>query len=130
MNKKFLGFVLVLPLTLSACATAPRSIYLGAAIGGAVGGGVGQAASHNSAGTAIGALIGAGLGSLFGYAAYNDKNKKASATGKAIPVEDLMPSLTKPRIRSYIVPDTIEGNKYIKSHRVFILENPGSWSKD
>jgi len=28
------------------------------------------------------------------------------------------------------VPDTIEGNKYIKAHRVYILEDPGSWSKD
>lgn len=44
--------------------------------------------------------------------------------------EELVPFLTRPKIRSYIVPDTIEGNKFIKSHRIFILENPGEWSKD
>lgn len=43
--------------------------------------------------------------------------------------EDDAPALTKPKIRSFIVPDTIEGNKYIKAHRVYILEDPGSWTR-
>jgi uncharacterized lipoprotein len=43
--------------------------------------------------------------------------------------EDDAPSLTKPKVRSFVVPDTIEGNKYIKSHRVYILEDPGAWSR-
>lgn len=131
MDKKILGAILMLPLILNACATASKSVLLGAAIGGTAGGAIGQADSRNSGGTAVGALIGAGIGSLIGYAAYSDKQKKeASAKPKIENAEDLTPSLTKPRVRSYMVPDSIEGNKYIKSHRVFILEDPGSWSKD
>lgn len=58
--------------------------------------------------------------------------KTNSTVPKNIPLatEDDLPSLTKAKIKSYVVPDTIEGNKYIKSHRVYILEDPGSWSKD
>lgn len=56
---------------------------------------------------------------------FNDKKENVPRTG----TEDDGPSLTKPKVRSFVVPDTIEGNKYIKSHRVYILEDPGSWSK-
>lgn len=131
MNKKTFVVILMLPLILNACATAKKSTLLGAAIGGAIGGGMGQAHSKNSQGTVVGALIGAGLGSLIGYFGYSEKKKKELKTGpKSKEEENLIPSITKPRIRSYIVPDTIEGNKYIKSHRIFILENPGAWSQD
>lgn len=55
---------------------------------------------------------------------------KSSPSGeKQKTEEDQSPFLTKPKIRSYMVPDTIEGNKYIKSHRVYILDDPGSWSR-
>ena len=93
---------------------------------------MGQSQSHNSGGTAVGALVGAGLGSLIGYLAYSDKQKKKNEikNSQSKTVEEQIPFLTKPKIRSYIVPDTIDGNKYIKSHRVFILESPGEWSKD
>jgi hypothetical protein len=131
MDMKMKAVALALLLFLEGCATATKSTLLGAAIGVTAGGAIGQAGSHNSTGTAVGALIGAGLGSLIGYAAYSDKQKKdANAKPKVENGEDVTPFLTKPRVRSYIVPDTIEGNKYIKSHRVFILEDPGSWSKD
>lgn len=132
MDKEKLAVLLVLPLLLNACSTAPKSVLMGAAVGGVAGAGMGQSQSQNSGGTAVGALIGAGLGSLIGYFAYNDKQKKAASSleQKKDTTEELVPFLTKPKIRSYIVPDTIEGNKYIKSHRVFILEDPGSWSKD
>ncbi|HEY8269949.1 MAG TPA: glycine zipper domain-containing protein [Pseudobdellovibrionaceae bacterium] len=133
METKELAAILVLPLILNACSTAPKSILMGAVVGGTAGAGLGQAQSQNSGGTAVGALVGAGLGSLIGYLAFTDKQKKdanANASAKKESPEELMPFLTRPKIRSYIVPDTIEGNKYIKSHRVFILEDPGSWSKD
>jgi hypothetical protein len=54
---------------------------------------------------------------------------KTDSKSAVIGEEEDAPSLTKPKIRSFIVPDTIEGNKYIKSHRVYILEDPGVWSK-
>lgn len=131
MEIKELAAILALPLLLNACSTAPKSILMGAVAGGAAGAGLGQAQSQNSGGTAVGALIGAGLGSLIGYLAFNDKQKKdANANSKKESPEELVPFLTRPKIRSYIVPDSIEGNKFIKSHRIFILENPGEWSKD
>jgi hypothetical protein len=131
MDMKMKAAAISLLLFLNGCATATRSTLLGGAIGVTAGGAIGQTGSHNSTGTVVGALIGAGIGSLIGYAAYSDKQKKeANAKPKTETGEDLTPFLTKPRVRSYIVPDAIEGNKYIKSHRVFILEDPGSWSKD
>jgi len=131
MDIKELAVILTLPLMLNACSTAPKSILLGAVVGGTAGAGLGQAQSQNSEGTAIGALLGAGIGSLIGYLSYNDKQKKeASISAKKENAEEVFPFVTRPKIRSYVVPDTIEGNKYIKSHRVFILEDSGSWSKD
>ncbi len=127
MNRKVIGSILA--LSLSACSTATKSTLLGATIAGVVGGAIGQNHSHDSQGTAVGALIGAGLGSLIGYSSFNDSQKRDDKFTPAVKEEDLSPLLTKPRIRSYVVPDTIEGNKYIKSHRVFILEDPGSWSR-
>ena len=131
METDKLAVILILPLILNACSTMPRSIATGALAGGIAGAGIGQGQSQNSQGTAMGAVIGAGLGSLIGYLAFNDKQKKeADLKLKKEGAEEVIPFMTKPKVRSYIVPDTIEGNKYIKSHRVFILEDPGSWSKD
>ena len=124
--------VLTFSLMLNACSTSPKSILMGAAIGGAAGAGIGQNQSQNSEGTAIGALIGAGIGALIGYSSYNEKEKKLvseSTIVKTESPEDLIPFLTRPKIRSYIVPDTIEGNKFIKSHRIFVLDSPGEWSR-
>lgn len=55
---------------------------------------------------------------------------KAEKKDIAASEQDETPILTKPKIKSYVVPDTIEGNKYIKSHRVYLLEDAGAWSKD
>lgn len=130
LKKIEVAALLILPLLLNACSTAPKSILAGAVAGGVTGAGIGQAQSQNSGGTAVGALVGAGIGSLIGYLSYNEKQKKSEpkTDPDKIP-EDWVPFITKPKIRSYIVPDTIEGNKFIKSHRVFILENPGEWSR-
>jgi hypothetical protein len=131
MELKELVALLTVPLMLNACSTAPKSVLAGAIAGGAAGAGLGQAHSQNSEGTAIGALVGAGIGSLIGYLSFNENQKKDSiVVPKKENPEEIIPFLTKPKIRSYIVPDTIEGSKYIKSHRVFILEDPGAWSKD
>lgn len=134
MELKELAALFVLPLLLNACSTAPKSVLTGAVIGGVAGAGLGQ--SQNSQATAIGALVGAGIGSLIGYSAFNDKQKKSVVNtsdkneNKNENTENYTPFITRPKIRSYIVPDTIEGNKFIKSHRIFILDDAGSWSKD
>jgi len=133
MDKRIIAGLLMIPLTLNmSCATAPKSILLGGVIGGIAGAGMGQAHSQDSTGTAVGAVVGAGLGSLLGFLSYKDKEKKESKPSPPkiqVGNENQIPSLTQPKVRSYIVPDTIEGNKYIKSHRVYILEDPGSWTR-
>ena len=103
-------------------------MVLGAAVGGLAGGAIGQN-QNSQGGAAVGAVVGAGLGSLISYLAFKDKNAKATSE-KPKTLEDEFPFLTKPKIRSVIIPDTIEGNKFIKSHKVYILEDAGSWSKD
>ena len=131
MDKRIIASLCMMPLFLNACATAPKSILLGAGIGLTAGAAAGQGISHDSTGTAIGALVGAGVGSLIGFLAHSEKEKKDEAAAVIrLPNEDGSPQLTKPRVRTYVVPDTVEGNKYIKSHRVFILEDPGAWSKE
>ncbi len=130
MDLKIKVCLLSLATILNGCTTATKSTLLGAAIGGLAGGTIGQFQSQSQQGTASGMAVGAGIGSLIGYLAYKDKVAKMAKDEKVkLDGEDL-PFLTRPKIRSLLVPDTIEGNKYIKSHRVFILEDAGSWSKD
>ncbi len=128
MNKKISGAVSIL-LLLSGCATTTQSTLLGGAIGGAAGGLVGQSATHDSQGTMIGLAVGAGVGSLIAYFTHRDKSPAPGPASGSANSDDQMPELTRAKIRSIVVPDTIEGNKYIKSHRVFILDDAGSWSK-
>lgn len=54
----------------------------------------------------------------------NDPN--ASATLDA----EKYPFLTRPEVRTLWVPDTVEGNRYIERHRVFVIEKNSSWCKD
>ena len=130
MDMKIKAGTLSLLVLLNGCATATKSTLLGAAIGGATGAGIGQANSHDAQGTMIGLAIGAGIGSLFGYIGHKDNERREAKTTKLSSQEEEIPFLTRPKIRSIVVPDMIEGNKYIKSHRVYILEDPGTWSKE
>jgi hypothetical protein len=119
-------------LLLNGCSTVGKSVMLGATVGGLAGGAIGN--SHNpQGGGGVGMAIGAGIGSLISYLAFKEKEKKP-AIDKSGPfpksIEDDIPFLTRPKIRSVIIPDTIEGNKFIKSHKVYILDDAGSWSKD
>lgn len=128
MDIKIKMVLLSLGLILNGCATVTKSTLLGAAIGGLAGGMIGQHHSQNEQGTTTGLAIGAGLGSLIGYLSFKDKESKQSKV--SLPnSEDDIPFLTRPKIRSVIIPDTIEGNKFIKSHKVYILDDAGSWSK-
>lgn len=129
MDMKIQTVLISLTLLLNGCATATKSLLLGAAIGGLTGGAIGQSQSQNNEGAAVGLVIGAGIGSLISYMAYKDKKSKPVDNSQFKIDEDKMPFLTKPKIRSIVVPDTIEGNKYIESHKIYILDDPGSWSK-
>lgn len=130
MDSSLKAATISLVLLLNGCATLSKSILLGAAVGGVAGGTIGQAQNPNLEGTALGLAIGAGLGSLIGYFGHREKVLPNSQNMNASRNDELSPFLTKPKIKSYIVPDTIEGNRYIKSHRIFILEDAGSWSKE
>lgn len=119
-------------LLLNGCSTVGKSVMLGATVGGIAGGAMGNSQNPHGGG-GVGMAIGAGIGGLISYLAFKEKVKKSTSdksnsTSKS--VEDEFPFLTKPKIRSVIIPDTIEGNKFIKSHKVYILEDAGSWSKD
>ena len=129
MDLKIKAALLSLTLLLNGCATATKSVLLGAAVGGLAGGAIGQSQSQNSDGTAVGMVVGAGIGSLISYLAYKDKKTKPAEDFKLKLDDEKFPFLTKPKIRSVVVPDTIEGNKYIESHKIYILDDPGSWSK-
>lgn len=130
MNNELKAALLILPLLLNACATAPQSSALGAAIGGVAGGIIGQNHSQNSQGTAVGLAVGAGLGALMGYLAYKDKAAKPPKDESLKKIEEQFPALTKPKLRAVWVPDKIEGNKYIRGHYIYVIEDAGSWSKD
>lgn len=111
----------------SACATAPQSILLGAGTGAVAGGGAGLAIGGNATGAAIGAATGAITGSLIGFLL--NKGKEQDKSTKATDIERY-PFLTRPEIRTIVVPDTVEGDRYIEQHRVFVIEKNSSWSKD
>lgn len=130
MNNETKAALLSLPLLLNACATAPKSVALGAAIGGVAGGFIGQNQSQNSQGTVVGLAVGAGLGALVGYLAYKDKVVKQPQNDSLKEMEERFPALTKPKLRAIWVPDKIEGNKYIRGHYIYVIEDAGSWSKD
>ena len=117
-------------LLLNGCATTTQSTLLGAAVGGVAGGALGQAQSQNSEGTMAGAAIGVGVGALLGFLSGKSKKKEEVKDTKLPSDEDTFPALTKPKLRSMWVPDKVEGNKYIKGHWIYIIEDAGAWSKD
>ncbi len=129
MDMKVKAALISLTLILNGCATATKSVLMGAAVGGLAGSAMGQSQSQNSQGTMVGLAVGAGLGGLIGYFARKDKTAKVFVDTNIKEIDEI-PFLTKPKIRSVIIPDTIEGNKFIKSHKVFILDDAGNWSKD
>lgn len=110
------------------CATAPRSVLLGAGTGLVAGGGVGFAVGRDGTGTAIGAASGAVVGGVIGY--FLHKGKNHDQTQSQGTDAEKYPFLTRPEVRTIWVPDAVEGNRYIERHRVFVIEKNSSWSKD
>jgi hypothetical protein len=131
MNNKIKALCIhlsALALFATGCSTPPK-VYVGAGIGAAAGAALG----HNAGGGTdesriVGALIGAGIGSLIAYSA-GQKSESASSKGPDKSLEETFPALSKPKLRSVWVPDKIEGNQYIKGHYIYIIEDPGTWSR-
>lgn len=129
MNKKFITSLFISAIVFTGCASAKKSALLGGAIGGLAGAAIGQANSQNTEGAAVGAIAGAAIGGLIGYSSFKEKpNIKNDQETKVD--EETFPSITKPKLRAVWVSDKIEGNKYIKGHWIYVIEDAGSWSKD
>ena len=126
-------FLIIISITLSACASMQKSTILGAVIGSTVGGLLGNTAgNHDNRGqsTLIGASLGAGLGGLIGYSSYQEKEKKdQQAVLKDNPLNLKAPSLTSPKVRRVWVPSKIEGDKYIDGHYMYVIEKTSTWSE-
>ncbi len=124
----FAGAALAVALT-SACATAPRSVLLGAGSGALVGGGTGLLIGHDATGAAIGMATGALTGGVIGFLLHKGNEKDVQQSSNATDAEKY-PFLTRPEVHTIVVPDTVEGNRFIEKHRVFVIEKNSSWSKD
>jgi hypothetical protein len=131
MNKKILVLMIHLlaySMTLISCSNVPPKVY----IGGVLGAGLGTALGHQVDGTdqsrIIGAIIGAGLGALITSTA--GKSSADRPPLKPTNSEEEFPQVSSPRLRSIWIPDKIEGNKYIKGHQIYIIEDPGTWKKE
>jgi len=128
--KKPLAIFIVITLFQLGCATNSKSLFLG----GVIGAGAGVVISNqkgSSKNAAVGALIGAGIGSLIGVSAYKEKLKKMGTKSPDLKgIKNFSPFLIRPKVRMYWVPDNVQGNKFIEKHRVWVIKNPSSWSKD
>jgi hypothetical protein len=119
------------PLLFTACATTTQSALLGASIGGGVGVGVGQRESRHFRGSVIGALVGASVGGLAGFLLRKKDEGSPINLSTQVKAEDgAFPPLTKAKLKSMWVPDKIEGNKYIKGHFIYVIEDPGNWATE
>jgi len=127
MKDKLHIAMLTLPLILQGCATATKSSLLAAAIGGTVGAMIGRQHSDSPDGPYAGAAIGASIGALIGYQAHREKEKGSKSNSVMRDIKDDFPELTKPKLRSVWVPDKIEGNRYIKGHTIYIIEESEAW---
>jgi hypothetical protein len=115
---------------MSGCASMVNSMLLGGGVGAAAGTGVGLAAFGNPKGTIISAATGAAVGTFVGWLLHKKDNKDmqvSDPSGSLKPGE--LPFLTRPDVRKVWVPDSIDGNKYIQGHNIFLIDRGSVWSK-
>ncbi len=127
--KKIILFLAAINI-LTGCASTKESVLTGAAIGGSAGLVIGNQHKNKKKARLIGAAVGSSLGGLMGYLSSKEK-QKASKSKKKNSSNSLLitPLLTKPKVRMYVEPDKIQGNKYIESHRVWVIESSPSWTR-
>lgn len=114
---------------MQSCATTDRGL-VGAGIGATVGLGAGAITTHSVEGAAIGAATGALVGGAIGLLTRKSTPTEEHQKKETLKGEDLYPFLTKPDVQTIWVPDSIESNRYIEGHRVYIINKGSSWSKD
>jgi hypothetical protein len=131
MNKKTLALsihLLAYSLTLVSCSSVPPKVYVGGLLGAGLGTALGHQVDGSDQSRIIGAIVGAGIGTLIASTAGTSSAEKSALKPGKSP-EDEFPELSSPKLRSIWVPDKIEGNKYIKGHQIYIIEDPGTWQK-
>lgn len=132
MNSK-IALLILLPL-LSNCTTLKDSLISGASLG-AVGGGLignsqeyGDQRNHS---TQNGAMIGAVVGAGVGYLAHkSQKNKKAhnEQSNQNSNEKEIPPFLTRPKVKRLWVEDKVQGNRFIRGHWEYVIEEQSEWS--
>lgn len=113
----------------TACTSMDKSILLGTGIGGATGSAIGNNHGDGSARKRMnGALIGAAIGGLIGFLAHKGKNQKKT-DDKTKKDEELVPLLTRPKIKRIWVKDEIKGKRFVKGHWEYVIEENSEWSR-
>ncbi|MCB0415383.1 MAG: hypothetical protein KDD50_13690 [Bdellovibrionales bacterium] len=120
---------------LPGCASLNDSLIAGATLGAATGGLMGNSqgtGSDRHRSTNNGLLIGAALGAGIGYLAYKSKkDKKAQQQQQSLMKDskESTPLLTRPKIKRVWVEDKIQGQRLIRGHWEYIIEEQSTWSR-
>ncbi len=121
---------------LTSCSTLKSYPIIGGSIGASVGALSGTMIGSQYRKPITGSLVGASTGALLGILTGsllipNEKKVEQVPTQKELTLNITdTPSILKPEVKRINVPDKIEGNKYIKSHDVYILEKGTSWGME
>ena len=122
-------FILVLPFLLCQCSSMEKSVGLGIGLGAASGITASQLAHYNTKGHVVLAVGGAVIGGTI--AALLHKNHPEVPTPIPVPItnipKDGHPPLADPEKDAILVPDKIEGDQFIESHRVWTIKKPARW---
>ncbi len=118
---------MALALTSTSCTTPIKSSLVGTVVGTAVTTGLSFAVKDIDPTQRMGLITaGATVGGAAGYLDHQQKQRnqtKATSRWEAAEFPTPMP----PVVRRMIVPDRIEGNKLIKAHEIFIIEQSSAW---
>jgi hypothetical protein len=132
---------LTLVFTMGGCATANKSIGLGAGIGagaGAIAGGLadpGRDGQFRTRNVIVGAALGGMAGMIAGSAVHSemeDQKKEAYQKGRASappPKTGTMPALKTAKVESRWVEGHSAGNRYIEGHFEYVITEPARWDE-
>ena len=133
---------LSLVFLMGGCATANKSVGLGAGIGagaGAIAGGLadpGKDGQYRTRNVIVGAALGGMAGMVAGSVIHNemeDQKKDAYSKGRASapsPKTGAMPALKSAKVDSRWVEAHSVGNRYIEGHFEYIITEPTRWDEN
>jgi hypothetical protein len=125
MKRFFVSTVLIYAIT--SCSTASKSMLFGATVGSLVTTGISMSSKGMNRSEQLGLVMaGTALGTAAGYLDYDQKYVKPKLRTSSFDASGA-PSPLPPTVRRLVIPDRVEGNRLIKSHEVFIIEQPSTW---